>query len=153
MNGRFPPEDMGILRAEWRVHACELDDIALIQKSLEWLSGIDDCVVWERDKSFHGPSISTGIVRIGRKKLARESLGRLGSETLLQLLSEGIERRIDDDKNLHLRISLSKLVKGEVRLCLRDRSETFVKGIFKIESYPGDNHLNIITDLVRSMTY
>lgn len=152
MNGRFPPEDMGILRAEWRVHACELDDISLIQKSLEWLSGIDDCVVWERDKSFHGPPISTGIVRIGRKKLARESLGRLGSETLLQLLSEGIEKRIDDDKNLHLRISLSKLVKGEVRLCLRDRSETFVKGIFKIESYPGDNHLNIITDLVRSMT-
>ncbi len=151
MKGRFPPEDMGILRAEWRVHACELDDIALIQKSLEWLSGIDDCVVWERDKSFHGPPISTGIVRIGRKKLARESLGRLGSETLLQLLSEGIEKRIDDDKNLHLRISLSKLVKGEVRLCLRDRSETFVKGIFKIESYPGDNHLNIIADLVRSM--
>lgn len=151
MKGRFLPEDMGILRAEWRVHACELDDIALIQKSLEWLSGIDDCVVWERDKSFHGPPISTGIVRIGRKKLARESLGRLGSETLLQLLSEGIEKRIDDDKNLHLRISLSKLVKGEVRLCLRDRSETFVKGIFKIESYPGDNHLNIIADLVRSM--
>ena len=151
MKGRFPPEDMGILRAEWRVHACELDDIALIQKSLEWLSGIDDCVVWERGKSFHGPPISIGIVRIGRKKLARESLGRLGSETLLQLLSEGIEKRIDDDKNLHLRISLSKLVKGEVRLCLRDRSETFVKGIFKIESYPGDNHLNIIADLVRSM--
>ncbi len=151
MKGRFLPEDMGILRAEWRVHACELDDIALIQKSLEWLSGIEDCVVWERDKSFHGPPISTGIVRIGRKKLARESLGRLGSETLLQLLSEGIEKRIDDDKNLHLRISLSKLVKGEVRLCLRDRSETFVKGIFKIESYPGDNHLNIIADLVRSM--
>ena len=151
MKGRFLPEDMGILRAEWRVHACELDDIALIQKSLEWLSGIEDCVVWERDKSFHGPPISTGIVRIGRKKLARESLGRLGSETLLQLLSEGIEKRIDDDKNLHLRISLSKLVKGEVRLSLRDRSETFVKGIFKIESYPGDNHLNIIADLVRSM--
>jgi|TARA_B100001142_G_scaffold258841_1_gene260842 RNA binding exosome subunit len=152
MNGRFPPKDMGILRAEWRIHACELDDIALIQKSLEWLSGIDDCVVWKKDKSFHGPPISTGIVKIGRKKLARESLGRLGSETLQQLLSDGLEKRIDDDKNMHLRISLSKLVKGEVRLCTRDRSEAFVKGLFKIESYPGDNHLEIITELVRSMT-
>ena len=104
---------MGILRAEWRVHACELDDIALIQKSLEWLSGIEDCVVWERDKSFHGPPISTGIVRIGRKKLARESLGRLGSETLLQLLSEGIEKRIDDDKNLHLGSLFLNLSKGK----------------------------------------
>ena len=143
---------MGILRAEWRIHACELDDIALIQKSLEWLSGIDDCVVWKKDKSFHGPPISTGIVKIGRKKLARESLGRLGSETLQQLLSDGLEKRIDDDKNMHLRISLSKLVKGEARLCTRDRSEAFVKGLFKIESYPGDNHLEIITELVRSMT-
>ncbi len=143
---------MGILRAEWRIHACELDDIALIQKSLEWLSGIDDCVVWKKDKSFHGPPISTGMVKIGRKKLARESLGRLGSETLQQLLSDGLEKRIDDDKNMHLRISLSKLVKGEVRLCTRDRSEAFVKGLFKIESYPGDNHLEIATELVRSMT-
>ena len=143
---------MGILRAEWRIHACELDDIALIQKSLEWLSGIDDCVVWKKDKSFHGPPISTGMVKIGRKKLARESLGRLGSETLQQLLSDGLEKRIDDDKKMNLRISLSKLVKGEVRLCTRDRSEAFVKGLFKIESYPGDNHLEIITELVRSMT-
>ena len=131
---------------------CELDDMALIENSLEWLSGIDDCVIWEKDKSFHGPPISTGMVKIGRKKLARESLGRLGSETLQQLLSDGLEKRIDDDKNLHLRISLSKLVKGEVRLCSRDRNEAFVKGVFKIESYPGEHHLDIITDLIRSMT-
>ena len=152
MNGLFLRSDMGILRAEWRVHACELDDMALIQRSLEWLSGVDDCVVWEKDKSFHGPSISIGIVRIGRKKLARESLARVGSETLMHLLSDGLEKRIDEDKNMHLRISLSKLVKGEVRICSRDRSEAFVKGVFKIESYPGENHLDIITDLVRRMT-
>ena len=82
---------MGILRAEWRIHACELDDMALIENSLEWLSGIDDCVIWEKDKSFHGPPISIGIVRIGRKKLARESLARVGSEPLMRLLSEGLE--------------------------------------------------------------
>mgnify|MGYP001289430150 FL=1 len=152
MNGGFPREGMGILRAEWRIHACELDDMALLQKSLEWLSGIDDCVVWEKDKSFHGPPISIGIVGIGRKKLARESLARLGSETLMHLLSDGLEKRIDDDKNMHLRISLSKLVKGEVRLCSEERSEAFVKGVFKIESYPGEHHLKIITDLLRSMT-
>ena len=143
---------MGILRAEWRIHACELDDMALIENSLEWLSGIDDCVIWEKDKSFHGPPISIGIVRIGRKKLARESLARVGSETLMHLLSDGLEKRIDDDKNLHLRISLSKLVKGEVRLCSRDRNEACVKGALKSEAYPGEHHLDIITDLIRSMT-
>lgn len=151
MNGRFPPRNMGILRAEWRVHACVLDDMALIQDSLEWLSGIDDCVVWEKDKSFHGPPISIGIAKIERKKLARESLGRLGSETLLQLLSDGLDKRVDDDKNFHIRISLSKLVNKEVRLCSTGKSEAFVKGVFKIESYPGDNHLEIITNLVRRL--
>ena len=152
MNGLFLRKDMGILRAEWRVHACELDDMALIQRSLEWLSGVDDCVVWEKGKSFHGPPISIGIVRIERKKLARESLARVGGETLMHLLSDGLEKRIDDDKNMHLRISLSKLVKGEVKICSKDRSEAFVKGVFKIESYPGEHHLDVITDLLRSMT-
>ena len=53
---------------------------------------------------------------------------------------------------MHLRISLSKLVKGEVKICSKDRSEAFVKGVFKIESYPGEHHLDVITDLLRSMT-
>ena len=152
MNGLFLRKGMGILRAEWRVHACELDNMALIQRSLEWLSGVDDCVVWEKDKSFHGPPISIGIVRIERKKLARESLARVGGETLMHLLSDGLEKRIDDDKNMHLRRSLSKLVKGEVKICSKDRSEAFVKGVFKIESYPGEHHLDVITDLLISMT-
>ena len=70
----------------------------------------------------------------------------------MHLLSDGLEKRIDDDKNMHLRISLSKLVKGEVKICSKDRSEAFVKGVFKIESYPGEHHLDVITDLLRSMT-
>jgi len=152
MNGLFSPSDMGVLRAEWRVHACELDDIPLVQESLEWLTGIEGCVEWKEEKSFHGPKLSIGIVKIERKKLARECLRRLGSETLLELLSDGLESRIDDDKNLHLRISLSKLMKGEARLCSKSRNEAFVKGTFKIECYPGDSHLDVITELVRSMS-
>ena len=151
MNGLLPPSNMGVLRGEWRVHACELDDVALVQESLEWLSGIDGCVKWVEEKSFHGPLLITGIVKLERKKLARECLKRLGRETLLELISDGLERRVDEDKNLHLRVSLSRLVKGEVRLCSKGRSEAFVKGIFKIEAYPGDDHIVVITDLLRSM--
>ena len=151
MSDPLPPSNIGVLRGEWRIHACELDDVALVQESLEWLSGIDGSVKWTEEKSFHGPLLVTGIVKLERKKLARECIKRLGTKTLLRLLSDGLEMRVDENKNLHLRISLSRLVKGEVRLCSKDRNEAFVKGVFKIESYPGDDHIEVITDLLKSM--
>jgi len=43
-------------------------------------------------------------------------------------------------------------MKGEARLCSKSRNEAFVKGTFKIECYPGDSHLDVITELVRSMS-
>ena len=147
-----PPRIMGVLRAEWRVHATALDDLKLIGDSLDWLCDTKDCVVWSKDRSFHGPVMNIGSVRLNRKKMAMNCLKRLGEEVHRDLLEDGLDMRIDDEKNLHVRISLSGLVRGELKLSKLGASETSVKGTFKIESYPGDNHLEIITDLVRGMT-
>tara|TARA_B100000900_G_scaffold396406_1_gene395667 strand:- start:494 stop:973 length:480 start_codon:yes stop_codon:yes gene_type:complete len=147
-----PPRIMGVLRAEWRVHATALDDLKLIGDSLDWLCDTKDCVVWSKDRSFHGPVMNIGSVRLNRKKMAMNCLKRLGEEVHRDLLADGLDMRIDDEKNLHVRISLSGLVRGELKLSKLGASETSVKGTFKIESYPGDNHLEIITDLVRGMT-
>ena len=147
-----PPRIMGVLRAEWRVHATALDDLKLIGDSLDWLCDTKDCVVWSKDRSFHGPVMNIGSVRLNRKKMAMNCLKRLGEEVHRDLLADGLDTRIDDEKNLHVRISLSGLVRGELKLSKLGASETSVKGTFKIESYPGDNHLEIITDLVRGMT-
>ena len=46
----------------------------------------------KKDKSFHGPPISIGIVRIGRK-ISQRSLGRLGSETLQCIYSQMVLKR------------------------------------------------------------
>ena len=147
-----PPRIMGVLRAEWRVHATALDDLKLIGDSLDWLCDTKDCVVWSKDRSFHGPVMNIGSVKLNRKKMAMNCLKRLGEEVHRDLLEDGLDMRIDDEKNLHVRISLSGLVRGELKLSKLGASETSVKGTFKIESYPGDNHLEIITDLVRGMT-
>ena len=147
-----PPRIMGVLRAEWRVHATALDDLKLIGDSLDWLCDTKDCVVWSKDRSFHGPVMNIGSVRLNRKKMAMNCLKRLGEEVHRDLLADGLDMRIDDEKNLHVRISLSGLVRGELKLSKLGANETSVKGTFKIESYPGDNHLEIITDLVRGMT-
>ena len=46
----------------------------------------------------------------------------------------------------------TKLVRGELELSDDRARETVVKGTFKIEAYPGQNHLDIATELIRSMT-
>ena len=146
-----PPRFMGVLRAEWRVHATALDDLKLIGDSLDWLCDTKDCVVWSKDRSFHGPVMNIGSVRLNRKKMAMNCLKRLGAEVHRNLLTDGLDRRIDDEKNLHVRISLSGLVRGEVKLSKLESNESSVKGTFKIESYPGDDPKVIAADIIGSM--
>ncbi|MEE2626235.1 MAG: hypothetical protein VX708_03265, partial [Candidatus Thermoplasmatota archaeon] len=61
------------------------------------------------------------------------------------------ERRIDSDKNLHIPKSLPMLVKGEIKLAKSGNIEASVKGIFKIESYPGSHPKDIATELIEAM--
>ena len=67
------------------------------------------------------------------------------------ILKDGIEKRIDDSKNLHIRLELSKLVSGEIYLSNNKTTSATVKGKFKIESYPGDSVTEVITDLIEKI--
>tara|TARA_B110000438_G_scaffold2346_1_gene2439 strand:+ start:304 stop:552 length:249 start_codon:yes stop_codon:yes gene_type:complete len=78
-------------------------------------------------------------------------LKRLGNKTLDSILEDGIEKRIDDSKNLHIRLELSKLVSGEIYLSNNKTTSATVKGKFKIESYPGDSVTEVITDLIEKI--
>jgi len=142
---------MGVLRAEWRVHTTAFDDLKLIGDSMDWLCKKENCLEWSKEKSFHGPIMNTGLAKLNRKKVALDCLKNLGSEVHRALLADGLEKRIDGDKNLHIRISLSKLVRGEIRLVTTGNIETSVKGIFKIESYPGSSPKDIATKLIEGM--
>ena len=62
-----------------------------------------------------------------------------------------VEKRIDDSKNLHIRLELSKLVSGEIYLSNNKTTSATVKGKFKIESYPGDSVTEVITDLIEKI--
>ena len=142
---------MGVLRAEWRVHTTAFDDLKLIGDSMDWLCKKENCLEWSKEKSFHGPIMNTGLAKLNRKKVALDCLKNLGSEVHRALLADGLEKRIDGDKNLHIRISLPKLVRGEIRLVTTGNIETSVKGIFKIESYPGSSPKDIATKLIKGM--
>ena len=129
---------MGLLGATWRVHASGVDDLEMIGEAVQWLTG--DCceVTWERGKSFHGPPQYVAIIRTGKRKVAKDWFRRLGVPVLSELYEEGIAKRIDDEKTVHVRISLHDLCRGTVSLINSNSRGSSVKGTFKIEAYPGD---------------
>ena len=60
-----------------------------------------------------------------------------------------LKERIDDDRIAPKNLSFQTRQRSQA--LFEDRNRAFVKGV-RIESYPGEHHLDIITDLIRSMT-
>tara|TARA_B100001245_G_C22675159_1_gene330256 strand:+ start:93 stop:533 length:441 start_codon:yes stop_codon:yes gene_type:complete len=142
---------MGLHSATWRIHASAVDDLDLLTGSLRWLTG-DDCeLAVGRGKSWHGSEQTILEATTKRKKDALQALARLGDEVLAGLLEEGVSKRIDDEKVMHIRIGLSRLVRGEVALVTEDDTVATAKGQFKIEAYPGSEPSVVITKTILSM--
>ena len=144
-------ETMGLHSATWRIHASAVDDLALLEGSLRWLIGEDCELAVERGKSWHGSEQTILEATTKRKKDALLALARLGDEALAGLLKEGVSKRIDDEKIMHIRIGVSRLVRGEVALVTEDDAVATAKGQFKIEAYPGSEPSVVITETILSM--
>ena len=71
---------------------------------------------------------------------------------MAQLYEEGIKKRVDDEKNIHVRISLSELCRGRVKMIEPGSRGSTVKGAFKIESYPGDDPIDVASRLVNELS-
>ena len=65
----------------------------------------------------------------------------------------GVQARVDDNKIFHIRLELGKLVRGEVSLADEKTVSSTVKGKFKIESYPGDSTIEVISNLIEELIY
>jgi len=144
-------QDMGLLSATWRVHASGVDDLEMIESGLNFLTGGCCEVIWTKDKSFHGSPQHVAMARTEKKKDAVSCFGRLGVEVLNELSKEGIEKRIDGEKTIHVRISLSELCRGRVSLIDSESRGSIVKGTFKIEAYPGDDPVEMASRLVNKL--
>jgi RNA binding exosome subunit len=147
----FTGIDMSLHGVTWRVNASALDNMDLLEDSLKWISGKKSTINRSKDKSFHGSEQYSIVARTQKRKEAIESLKKIGSEVLTVILNEGIEKRIDESKNLHIRLELSKLVAGEISLANKKTTSSTVKGKFKIESYPGEETSEVITKLIETI--
>lgn len=125
-----------------------MDDLEIIQSAMKQLSAVNSEVSWEKSKSYHGSPQTILEMRINNKKNAKQSLELLGKSLLNQLVENGIESQIDDDKNFHIRLSLSSLVAGKLRLAEGSEWTSAVKGKYKIESYPGQDPGEVLLELI-----
>lgn len=139
---------MSLHSVSWRIHCSAMDDLEIIQSAMKQLSAVNSEVSWEKSKSYHGSPQTILEMRINNKKNAKQSLELLGKSLLNQLVENGIESQIDDDKNLHIRLSLSSLVAGKLRLAEGSEWTSAVKGKYKIESYPGQDPSEVLLELI-----
>ena len=142
---------MGLHSVSWRVNVSALDQSELIRDSLKWIAGEKSSIEISKDKSFHGAEQYTIVAKNMKKKDSRKSLERLGEDVLKELLENNIQLRIDENKNFYVRLKLSELVKGEISLADKNTVSSTVKGKFKIESYPGDSTIEVISNLIREL--
>nr|ANV80318.1 hypothetical protein [uncultured Candidatus Thalassoarchaea sp.] len=138
---------MSLHSATWRVHVSELDDSELIIESIEWVAGENAIINMENGKSIHGAKQKTIIAKVESKRESCESFLRLGKEALMEIIEDGITKRIDENKNFHIRIDVSSLVSKKININY-NKEKLVAKGIFKIECYPGDSPEKIILQLI-----
>ena len=125
-----------------------MDDLEIIQSAMKQLSAVNSEVSWEKSKSYHGSPQTILEMRINNKKNAKQSLELLGKSLLNQLVENGIESQIDEDKIFHIRLSLSSLVAGKLKLAEGSEWTSAVKGKYKIESYPGQDPSEVLLELI-----
>jgi RNA binding exosome subunit len=115
---------------------------------MQWLAGEGAKISRERSKSHHGAPQMLIEASIDRKKGAKQAFLRMGAAALSDLRSAGIADLIDEDKALHVRVDIDELVQGRISLATGKARKFAVKGRFKIESYPGQEPVEILNQLI-----
>lgn len=139
---------MSLHSVYWRIHCSAVDDLEIIESAMSQLSPVKTEITREKSKSYHGAPQIILAMKINNKKAAKQSLQSLGKDVLNQLVSNGLESQIDDDKIFHVRLSLSSLVNGDTLLAEGSEWKSAVKGQYKIEAYPGQKPSEVLLDLI-----
>ena len=139
---------MSLHSVYWRIHCSAVDDLEIIESAMSQLSPVKTEITREKSKSYHGAPQIILAMKINNKKAAKQSLQSLGKDVLNQLVSNGLDSYIDDDKIFHVRLSLSSLVNGDILLAEGSEWKSAVKGQYKIEAYPGQKPSEVLLDLI-----
>ena len=107
---------MGVHHISWFTSVSGLEDELLVAEALTWLIGDSEAVSIEKTSSFHGSVMHLVTAELKNKGPATKSLSRLGNDALEQLISN-IDKKLDEENVLHIRLDLLELLAGKVLIC------------------------------------
>jgi len=133
----------------WYATSSGVASTEAIASALNWVTGGEAEISREKVKSYHGARMTMLRAHIHRKKAARESIAHLGAQLLSRLAkSDNLNARIDEENVLHIRLSISSLVRGSIELS--EGAEEQVKGRIKLEVYPGQDPLGNAREMLQT---
>ncbi len=135
---------MPIHGLRYDVHLTAIDDADLVHSALKWLAGPEASIAIENDSTHHGGRLCRMRVAFNKTGPARRALARLGPH-FLEDLGRTAPDRIDDEKRLHFRLDLARLVCGEV--CLGSQGPV-IKGRLKLRVQPGEEPVAVADRLI-----
>jgi hypothetical protein len=122
---------MAILNVHFRVFCHATEDEGKVVQALKFASGAED-VTREVTEGYHGNPIIILEVSIKEKRRSKDFFSKLGEDELRKIV-DSLEKRMDDDCNLYLRLDKQE---AYLENLVMTTSDDAIAIRAKIESYP-----------------
>ena len=122
---------MAILNMHFRAFCHATEDEAKVVQALKFVSGADE-LTREVTEGYHSNPIVILEVFIKEKRRSKDFFSKMDADTL-QEIAVTLERRMDDDCNLYIRIDKQEAFLGSLKMTTSDDA---IAVRAKIESYP-----------------
>jgi RNA binding exosome subunit len=142
------PGAMALLNVHFRVFCHATEDEDKVAQALKLASGLED-ITREVTEGYHGNPIIILEAFVKEKRRSKDLFSKL-SEVDLQEILVSLDRRMDDDCNLYLRLDKQEAYLGNLKMTTSDDAIAIRA---KVESYPKkrENAMKSATELLEAM--
>ncbi len=139
---------MGFHSLSFRTFCQATEDDAKVIQALKFASGAED-VERTVSEGYHGNKITVLTAWVRRKKQIDTFFSKLGRDDLLSL-SETLDKRVDEDGDLFLRLDKQKAFLGELKV-LDGEDVISVRGSVKAYPKRRDIVLAVVEEYLRAL--
>jgi RNA binding exosome subunit len=139
---------MAILNMHFRVFCHATEDEAKVIQALKFASGADE-ITREVTEGYHGNPIIILEVFIKERRRSRDFFIKLDAMEIQELI-DSLQKRMDDDCNLYLRLDKQEAYLGNLKMTTSDDA---IAVRAKVESYPKklETAIKSVTEFLESL--
>jgi hypothetical protein len=139
---------MAILNMHFRAFSHATEDEAKVVQALKFASGAED-ITREVTEGYHGNPIIVFEVFLKERRRSRDFFIRLDEGTIREIIGS-LEKRMDEDCNLYLRLDKQEAFLGNLKMTTSDDA---IAVRAKVESYPKrlENAMKSVTEFLESV--